>query len=154
MSVAGVELVERFPDAEDYRRLREAAGLSRKSAEAAGRGVSGTLYGVSLLRDGEVVGMGRVIGDGGCFYFVVDIAVAPALQGQGLGGRVMRALDAWLRTNAPATAHVSLIADGDAKHLYAKYGFAGLQRSIAMAYVVQSAPNAAPATARAAGSME
>ncbi|RZA16983.1 MAG: N-acetyltransferase, partial [Proteobacteria bacterium] len=25
--------------------------------------------------------------------------------------------------HAPASAYVSLIADGDAKHLYAKYGF-------------------------------
>ena len=35
----------------------------------------------------------------------------------------MGALDAWLRANAPASAVVSLAADGDAKHLYARYGF-------------------------------
>lgn len=30
---------------------------------------------------------------------------------------------AHLRQYAPATAYVSLIADGEARHLYAKYGF-------------------------------
>ena len=40
--------------------------------------------------------MGRVIGDNGCFFTVVDIAIVPELQGQGLGKRVMAALDAWL----------------------------------------------------------
>jgi hypothetical protein len=35
----------------------------------------------------------------------------------------MAALDAWLRRNAQPSAMVSLVADGDAKHLYAKYGF-------------------------------
>lgn len=129
-----VELVERFPGVADYRRLREATGLSPKSEPAALRGLANTTYGVSLLRDGEVVGMGRIVGDGGCFHFVVDIAVDPALQGRGLGKRIMDALDAWLRANAEPTTHVSLFADGDAKHLYARYGFAQSEKSVGMFY--------------------
>lgn len=123
MSAASVELVERFPEAVDYCRLRAQAGMATRTVEAAQRGLRNTLYGVSLLQDGEVVGMGRVIGDGGCFFIVVDIAVAPAHQGRGLGRRIMTALDAWLRANAPPSAVVSLVADGDAKYLYEKFGF-------------------------------
>jgi len=134
-------LVEQFPAAGDYIRLRAAAGLSRKSPEAARRGVAGTLFGVSIVRGEELVGMGRVIGDDGAFYLVVDIAVEPAHQGRGLGRRIMQALDGWLRVHAPATAHVSLFADGDARHLYAKFGFVELVRSVGMAYVVADAPH-------------
>lgn len=123
MSASSVELVERFPDAGDYCRLRAEAGMATRTPEAARRGLSNTLYGVSLLLDGQVIGMGRVIGDGGCFFIVVDIAVAPAHQGRGLGKRIMSALDAWLRANAPPSAVVSLAADGDAKYLYARFGF-------------------------------
>src|SRR6476469_1306324 len=94
-----IEIVERFPGVDDYRRLRALAGMSPRTRQAAERGLPNTLYGVSLLRDGEVVGMGRIIGDGGCFYTVVDIAVAPDYQGQGHGRRIMDALDAWLRAN-------------------------------------------------------
>lgn len=118
-----IELVERFPDAENYCRLRAGAGMSPRTLEAARRGLPNTLYGVSLLRDDEVIGMGRIIGDGGCFYTVVDIAVVPAYQGRGLGKRILSALDAWLCANAVESAFVTLVADGDAKHLYAKYGF-------------------------------
>jgi GNAT superfamily N-acetyltransferase len=132
-------LVERFPAADEYIRLRSAAGLSRKSPEAARRGVAGTLYGVSILHDGSVVGMGRIIGDDGAFYLVVDIAVEPAHQRRGLGKRIMQALDAWLRAHAPATAHVGLFADGDARHLYAGFGFVELVRSVGMAYVMDDA---------------
>ena len=123
MDAARVELIERFPGAEDYCRMRAEAGMAPRTDEAARRGLPNTLYGVSLLRDGEVVGMGRVIGDGGCFFVVVDIAVAPALQGRGLGKRIMASLDGWIRANAPPSAVVSLAADGDAKHLYARFGF-------------------------------
>jgi GNAT superfamily N-acetyltransferase len=118
-----IELIERFPDIDTYRDLRAAAGMLPKTAEAAERGLRNTLYGVSLRRDGETIGMGRIIGDGGCFFIVVDIAVLPAWQGKGLGTRVMIALDAWLRVHVPESAYVSLVADGDAKHLYAKFGF-------------------------------
>jgi len=142
MTASQVELVERFPGADDYCRLRAGAGMAPRTIEAARRGLPNTLYGVSLLRGGEVVGMGRVIGDGGCFFIVVDIAVTPSLQGQGLGKRIMAALDAWLRANAPTSAVVSLVADGDAKHLYAQFGFvdttdgANGQPSVNMEYQV------------------
>ena len=119
-----IELIERFPGVEDYRRLRVEAGLSAKTAEAATRGLANTLYGVSLVRDGAVVGMGRIIGDNGTVFTVVDIAIVPALQGRGLGRRILVALDAWLQANVPESAYVTLVADGDAKYLYAKFGFA------------------------------
>lgn len=118
-----VELVERFPEVDDYCRLRIEAGMSPRSLEAARRGLPNTLYGVRLIADGKVVGMGRIIGDGGCFFIVADIAVVPEHQGRGLGKRILDALDAWLQRNAPVSAVVSLVADGDAKYLYAKYGF-------------------------------
>ena len=123
MAQAHVELVERFPDVDDYCRLRREAGMSPRTPDAARRGLPNTVHGVGLLHDGVVVGMGRIIGDGGCFFTVVDIAVAPAYQGCGLGRRIMQALDAWLRDNAPESAVVSLVSDGNARHLYAKYGF-------------------------------
>jgi len=123
MNVDGIELVDRFPGVDDYCRLRAAAGMSPKSHEAARRGLPNTLYGVHLRHDGKVVGMGRIIGDNGCFFVVVDIAVVPEWQGRGLGKRIMAALDDWLASHVPASAYVSLAADGDAKYLYEKFGF-------------------------------
>lgn len=66
--------------------------------------------------------MGRAIGDG-LFYQIVDIAVQPDHQGQGLGKAIVSNLIEELRRIAPAEAYVSLIADGEAKSLYAQYGF-------------------------------
>lgn len=139
MSDAGaIELIGSFPDASTYRRLRSETGLSPKSQEAAERGLANTLYGVSLLKAGEVIGMGRVVGDGGTVFVVVDVAVRRDHQGQGLGKRIMAALDAWLRANAPPSAYIMLVADGEARHLYAQFGFADTApASISMAYVAR-----------------
>ena len=133
-----IELVASFPDATTYRRLRAETGLSPKSHEAAERGLSNTLYGVSLVKAGEVIGMGRIVGDGGTVFVVVDIAVQRDHQGLGFGKRIMAALDAWLRANAPPSAYVMLVADGEARHLYAQFGFAETApASISMAYVAR-----------------
>jgi ribosomal protein S18 acetylase RimI-like enzyme len=110
------------PRVDDYRELRVAAGLSPKSERAARLGLPNTLFGVVVTREGALVGMGRVVGDGGTSYQVVDIAVLPEHQGRGLGKRIMAALMEYLR-EVPEGAHVSLLADGPAEHLYAQFGF-------------------------------
>lgn len=116
-------LVERRPTVAEFRDLRRLSGLSEKTVDAAELGLPGTLFSVVIEAEGTAIGMGRVIGDGGTAYQIVDIAVLPAHQGQGLGKRIVAALVDWLHTNAPKSAYVSLIADGPAKNLYAQYGF-------------------------------
>ena len=111
------------PDVAAYVRLRKAGGLSPFTEEAAARGLKGTLFGVTVLYGEEAVGMGRVIGDGGCFYEIVNIVVAPPHQGRGLGKRIMAALMEYLYANAPKSAEVSLIADVPANKLYEQFGF-------------------------------
>jgi ribosomal protein S18 acetylase RimI-like enzyme len=119
----GYELEERPPSVDEYLHLRREAGLSPKTQEAARIGLAHTWYGVTVRQHGEAVGMGRVIGDGGLFFEVVDIAVLPAHQRRGLGKRIMAALMDHLTTHAPESAHVMLLADGEAHRLYAQFGF-------------------------------
>ncbi|MEG0881126.1 MAG: GNAT family N-acetyltransferase [Janthinobacterium sp.] len=112
-----------IPAIATYQHLRVAAGMSAKSMEAAARGLPNSLFAVQVLLGDEVVGMGRIIGDGGCFFQVTDIAVLPAHQGKGLGKRIMREIMQFIETEVPPSAYVSLIADGQAQDLYAQFGF-------------------------------
>ncbi|HEV7397432.1 MAG TPA: hypothetical protein VGN86_13045 [Pyrinomonadaceae bacterium] len=73
-------LVERVPTVAEYNRVRHAAGLAIKNEIAAARGLANTLYGVCIEHSNEVVGIGRVIGDGGLFYDIVDIAIVKEHQ--------------------------------------------------------------------------
>jgi ribosomal protein S18 acetylase RimI-like enzyme len=112
-----------IPASEEYRRLRVLAGLSARSAEGAAIGLPNTYFAVTIRVDGKLVGMGRIVGDGGLTFQIVDIAVDPDHQGRGLGKTIVGRLVEHLRENAPAGAHISLLADGPAEHLYAKFGF-------------------------------
>lgn len=111
------------PTVETYCQLRKACGLSPMPEAAARAGLPNSIHAVQIFCDDQPVGMGRVIGDGGCFYQIVDIAVLPEHQGQGLGKRIMAALVSYLEASAVKGAYVSLIADGRAHELYAQYGF-------------------------------
>jgi GNAT superfamily N-acetyltransferase len=125
------------PTVEEYRQLRVVCGLSPKSADAATRGLPNSLFATTIRDRGKLIGMGRVVGDGGCNYEVVDVAVHPDYQRQGLGRRIMAAVMAWLGEQAPESAYVSLIADHHSPVLYSKFGFEPTAPvSIGMAYRV------------------
>ncbi|MFS0859250.1 MULTISPECIES: GNAT family N-acetyltransferase [Paenibacillus] len=111
------------PSAAEYLSLRKSAGLSAMSKEGAEIGLPNSLFAVCLREENEIVGMGRVIGDGGCFFQVVDIAVRPDQQGRGYGKLIMSEIMNYLCEHVPARGLVSLLADVPADRLYAQFGF-------------------------------
>lgn len=110
------------PAIDDFLRLRRVSGLSERSPAAAAAGLPNSLFAVTIYNaKDEAVAMGRVVGDGGCNFEVVDIAVDPPYQGLGLGRQVMRHISRYLDSTVPAGSYVSLIAD--TPWLYEKFGF-------------------------------
>ena len=67
--------------------------------------------------------MGRVIGDGGWYFHIADMATLPEHQKKGLGQAVLEALLAKIREEAPPRPYVTLMADEPGRPLYAKLGF-------------------------------
>ena len=118
-----IDVTEKPPSVEEYLRLRREGGLSAFSTEAAEIGLKGTLFAVTLRCEHEAIGMGRIVGDGGCFVQIVDIAVDPRFRGKGLGKLVMTSLMNRAKKELPETAFLSLLADVPANKLYEKFGF-------------------------------
>ena len=119
------------PEVGEYVALRAACGLGPRSAAAARLALPASLHAVTARTDGRLVAMGRVVGDGGCFAQIVDVAVAPEAQGAGLGREVVRRLVAWCEAALPGCCHLSLVSSARAVPLYEAAGFAacrGLDR--------------------------
>ncbi|MFD1172331.1 GNAT family N-acetyltransferase [Oceanobacillus picturae] len=111
------------PTPQEYIDLRLEGGISGKSKEAATIGLKNSLFAVSIYDQGVLIGMGRIIGDGGAFFQIVDIVVKPSYQGKGLGKAVMRELMSYLDNHTYSGSYVSLIADDPANKLYEQFGF-------------------------------
>jgi GNAT superfamily N-acetyltransferase len=118
-------LIEGAPSVEDYLRLRADSGLTPKRAEQAELALAGTWFAVRVedTTDGSTVAMGRVVGDGGWYFQVADMATLPDHQGRGIGGAVLACLVDAIRTKAPAEPYITLMADVPGRPLYAKHGF-------------------------------
>jgi GNAT superfamily N-acetyltransferase len=122
---AGYRLADRPPSVADYLLLRERAGLSPRREDQAEAALRGSWAVVHVLHEasGGAVGMGRLLGDGGWYFHVADMAVLPEHQRRGLGDVILTALLERIRREAPAGAHVNLIADPPGRRLYARHGF-------------------------------
>ncbi|ERG66915.1 GNAT family N-acetyltransferase [Exiguobacterium chiriqhucha] len=118
-----VEVRIETPTPEEHQRLRVIAGMPKRSDSGTVKGLANTLYGVCLYKDDHMVGMGRVVGDGGMVFHLVDIVVDPECQGLGLGKLIVEQLMDWILQEADETAIISLIADIPADGLYRQFGF-------------------------------
>lgn len=118
-----IEIKHEAPAVSEYRNLRKIAGLSEKSQKAAEKGLANACFDVTIYDDQSLIGMGRVIGDGGTAFQIIDIAVDPNYQGKGYGKFIMKNIMAYISAEAEQGTYVSLIADYPADQLYAQYGF-------------------------------
>ncbi len=125
------------PEIDDYMRLRKISGLTPFERDAAEIGLKGTIFAAVVRYNGTAVAMGRLVGDGGCFFQVTDIAVHPDHQGRGLGKMIMASIMEYVECKLPKSAYVSLIADVPANRLYEQFGFKPTApRSVGMSYLV------------------
>ncbi|KAL1844874.1 hypothetical protein VTK73DRAFT_1630 [Phialemonium thermophilum] len=129
----GYALCTGYPSPEEYLHLRATSGLSPKALPQATAALAGSWYGcyITYIRPGsdprlppEKVAMGRVIGDGGWYFLIADMAVLPEHQRRGLGDAVLKHLvDEIRRRKADGSATIALFADPPGRKLYARNGF-------------------------------
>lgn len=124
MLPSGYLLIEEPPSLDDYLRLRVESGLTPKNREQGLGALSGSWYFCHVRSsDGVAVAMGRVIGDGGWYFHVADMATLPEHQRLGIGRLVLENLLDRIRSRAPAGAYITLIADQPGRALYERVGF-------------------------------
>ncbi|MBJ7603104.1 MAG: GNAT family N-acetyltransferase [Candidatus Dormibacteraeota bacterium] len=111
------------PTPEEYLALRQAAGLATKTSEATELGLRGSWFGVTARKGGQAVGMGRLVGDGGLYFLLCDLAVHPDHRGQSLGKRILAALTEHLEQNALASAFAVAVTNQTGEQLYREFGF-------------------------------
>jgi ribosomal protein S18 acetylase RimI-like enzyme len=122
---AEYRLLDGPPPVDEYLSLRREAGLSPKTEPQARAALPGSWSACRIVdeADGSTVGMGRVIGDGGWYFHIVDMAVLPNHQRRGLGDIILTTLLDYIRTHAPEGAYVNLLADPPGRTLYSRHGF-------------------------------
>jgi GNAT superfamily N-acetyltransferase len=119
----GYILVTSPPSIEAYLKLRYDTGLTPKSAEQASKALAGSWYTIHLTYENKAIAQARVIGDGGWYFHIFDVAVLPEHQRKGLADFMMEHVITKIEQTAPGKPYINLVADPPADKLYARHGF-------------------------------
>ncbi|CAL9654091.1 hypothetical protein SUDANB1_06705 [Streptomyces sp. enrichment culture] len=97
-----------------------------RSREKQDRAIEGSLnFGVYETVSGEQIAYARVITDRATFGWLCDVYVDPSVRGKGVGGALVAAVRDELRSYGVRRV---LLATHDAHEVYARHGFAALER--------------------------
>jgi len=70
---------------DEFLEMVESVGWNTYSREQVEKALKNTMYMVKVTIDGELVGMGRVVGDYSVVCMLTDISVKPEYQNRGIG---------------------------------------------------------------------
>lgn len=116
-------IIEKIPTIGEYQKLRMAMGWPVVDERVVEIGLRAALYSVCLCRDGDIIGCGRVVGDGGIYFYIQDIIVLPEFQGQGWGNRIMEKVMDYIKSHAGENSFIGLMAAEGVIEFYHRYGF-------------------------------
>lgn len=77
---------------QDFVRLRVLTGFADIPIEHAKRALDGGLINVSAIYGDQLIGMGRMVGDGAMYWYLQEIIVLPEFQKQGVGAKIVNHL--------------------------------------------------------------
>ncbi|MEU7823528.1 GNAT family N-acetyltransferase [Catellatospora sp. NPDC049133] len=118
------DVIDRLPTLDEFTAVTGAVGWRHAyDVDALPVSLARSLHAVVAVHEGEVVGVGRVIGDGAIYFYLHDIAVLPEHQGRGVGRAIVTALERWIATQAGPRSFVGLFAAGDSMRLYSTFGY-------------------------------
>lgn len=116
-------MVERIPSVQEYLNLRRAINWKIVDQEACKKGLQGSLYCVCAELNRDIIGMARVIGDSGLYFYIQDVIVLPKYQKMGIGIMLMKKVMNYLETNITPYTVVGLMASKGKEAFYEKFGF-------------------------------
>ena len=119
-----VVVLEEPPTIAEYIALRARMGWGKISEGTARITIERAAYSVCLRKEGRLVGLARVAGDGVLYFFISDVIVSPELQGGGHGATLMNAVAAYLRRAARPGATITLQPMKGRETFYERFGFA------------------------------
>src|SRR5262249_16348305 len=87
-----VDIVARKPTVAEYEAVVASVGFRSHDHAAVAVALANAPYCVCAVDGSEVVGLGRLIGDGAISFLLTNIMVRPSYQRRGLGTRIVQVL--------------------------------------------------------------
>ena len=126
----------RQPTVIEYTRLRNLVGWWEVDENATGKALENSLFSVVATEHGTIIGFGRIIGDGGLYFYIQDLIVHPEFQAKGLGKILMKELMSYITAKAKSGAFVGLMAAKGLEKYYEQFGFKARDKDAPGMYLI------------------
>ena len=111
------------PSVEDFLILRSKVGWGDLEANLAEKSLNNSLFHVIIRHDEQLVGMGRVVGDGAMYFYIQDVVVDPSYQKQGIGSALMDKIEGYLSDATSEGSTIGLLAAQGKEAFYSRYDY-------------------------------
>ncbi|OEE31254.1 GNAT family N-acetyltransferase [Vibrio genomosp. F10 str. ZF-129] len=120
-----LRLVLREPTVNQYNLLRQSVGWESIEKYRANLALKNSLLSICALYEDELIGIGRVVGDGALYFYVQDIIVSPKYQNQGVGRKIMETIMSNINKmeKEGSGAFIGIMSDKELASLYEKFDF-------------------------------
>ncbi len=118
-----MRIEHRAPIVSEYRELRDSVGWWKVEEKAIEKALKNSLFSVVAIENDTVVGIARIVGDGGLYFYFQDLIVSSDFQNRGIGKALMKELMDYIDANAAKGAFVGLIAAKGLEKYYESFGF-------------------------------
>jgi ribosomal protein S18 acetylase RimI-like enzyme len=111
------------PTVADFLILRNKVGWGDLDTSLAEKSLEKSLFHITIYDGQQLIGMGRVVGDGAMYFYIQDVVVDPDYQKQGIGTVLMDTIEGYLRYTAEEGSTIGLLASQGKESFYARYGY-------------------------------
>lgn len=118
-----IKIVRRAITADEFIEMRQSVGWGYPEKEVISIGLKNTLFSVCLEKDNDIVGYGRIIGDGAFTIYIQDVIVKPEYQSRSLGIGIMNEIMEYIKENYAKGTMVCLMAAKGKEDFYKKFEF-------------------------------
>jgi len=111
------------PSPEEFSMLRNKIGWGEVDINLAKVSLDNSLFHVTIRDKSQLIGMGRVVGDGAMYFYIQDVVVDPNYQNMGIGSALMIKIESFLLISARKGSTIGLLAAKGKEAFYVKYGY-------------------------------
>jgi ribosomal protein S18 acetylase RimI-like enzyme len=111
------------PSIEEFLNLRDKIGWGELDFNLAKTSLNNSLFHVIVRDKSQLIGMGRIVGDGAMYFYIQDVIVDPSYQNSGVGSALMEHIEIFLSVAAIKGSTIGLLAAKGKEDFYTRYGY-------------------------------
>ncbi len=110
---------------QDYLSIRAKVGWKTLLEKQADQALEHSIYIVGAYEDDQLIGIGRIVGDGAVICYIQDLIVVPEYQSRGVGSMILKSLIDYVKSlqTEETQMMLCLMCAKGREEFYKKHGF-------------------------------